>query len=47
MVEDPEATLDTVKLDLVKIAPETKLAGNENREKWQDIVEVVKALNGL
>ena len=29
------------------IAPKTELAGSENREKWQEIVEAAKALNGL
>ncbi|KAL4090731.1 hypothetical protein QTP88_025512 [Uroleucon formosanum] len=39
--------MDTIKSDLAKIAPETELAGSENREKWQEIVEAAKALNGL
>jgi hypothetical protein len=39
--------MDTVKSDLAKIASETELAGSENREKWQEIVEAAKALNGL
>ncbi|KAL4127579.1 hypothetical protein QTP88_011746 [Uroleucon formosanum] len=39
--------MDTIKSDLAKIAPETELAGSENREKWQEIVKAAKALNGL
>jgi len=39
--------MDTIKSDLAKIAPETELAGNENRVKWQETVEAAKALNGL
>jgi len=35
------------KFKFSKIAPRTELAGCENREKWQEIVEPVKALNGL
>jgi len=39
--------VDTIKSDLAKIAPETELAGSENREKWQEIMEAAKPLNGL
>jgi hypothetical protein len=39
--------MDTVKSNLAKIAPETELAGSENREKWQEIVGAAKALNRL
>jgi hypothetical protein len=36
-----------LKSDLARIAPGTELARSKNREKWQEIVEAGKALNGL
>jgi hypothetical protein len=40
--------MDTLKSDLARIAlPGIEPAGSENREKWREIVEVAKSLNGL
>jgi len=39
--------IDIVKSDLEKCAPGIKVEENEDRERWREIIEAAKALNGL
>lgn len=39
--------MDTLKADLVKVAPGTKLEDSENRNEWREIVEAARAQNGM